>query len=324
MPIPRARYTGAERLRRLAAHEIWNIGIVDQPIWDIYRHGLTGRTRWLPTPPPGSMLADPSWQPQPGGGGTMYAEFLNYADGRGEIWSADIRAGGDLTAAQFKPFLQFGHHASYPFPFQDLNGRQLMTAETWQAGSAQLWGLGDEAESLGPLLPGRAVVDPTLWHGDGRWWLFCTLQDVDPDGALFLFHTEQLGDAWTPHPANPVQVGRVGSRPAGPLFRAGGRLVRPGQDCSSTYGGAVILFDVEILDEHRYRETPVRRIDPVPGRYSSGLHTIHAAGEQTLIDGKRWGVGVRSISRKLKRWLTLSSRSHISNKLQTCTAPNLW
>ena len=275
-----------ERGRRALLDEVWNIGVVDQPVDDIARRGIVTPVRWLPDPAPGTMLADPSCRLHPDGGATLYAEYLALAGRRlGEVWSAEVAPAADLATARFTPMLQLPHHMSYPFPLAGEAGQALLTAETWQAGGALLW---DGTRQVGTIMPGRQVVDPTLWRDGDRHWLFCTFQDSDPNGALHLYHAPAITGPWTAHPGNPVQTGRDRSRPAGPLFRMGNVLVRPAQDCSATYGGAVVLHAVTRLDAEGYAESVLRRLDPVAGRYGAGLHTICAAGQRTLVDGKRW------------------------------------
>jgi hypothetical protein len=294
-------YSFAERVNRLCCDEIWNIGVIQQTAEDIVRRGIVGVPRWMPSGPSGRMLADPGFRAHDDGSCRLYAEHLDY-DGAhsGEIWCADVGCVEDLLHARFRPLLALDYHASYPFPFTDERGRELLTAETWQAGAALLWDERAPAQALGTLMPGR-VVDPTLWRRNGTWWLFCSLRDADPDGALFLFRAPELSGPWSAHPGNPIRKGRAGSRPAGPLFEADGRLIRPGQDCSRTYGGGVILHEVTRLDGIAYEEVAVRRIDPVQGPYASGLHTICPAGELTLIDGKSWRWNTGGALRKLRR-----------------------
>jgi hypothetical protein len=293
-----------EQLRRKLCHEAWNIGVVDQPAADIARHGIVRPPRWLAAPAPGTMLADPSCFARADGGFDLYAEYLDYRQPRGAIWRATVPAGADLATARFAPLLAEPWHMSYPFAFADEDGGRLLTAETWQAGRAMLWRQAGEGwEPAGVVLAGREVVDPTLWLGPDRWWLFCSFHDDGPDDRLHLFHAPGPTGPWTPHAANPVRVGAAGSRPAGPLFLADGVLIRPGQDCTLTYGGAVILHAVRRLDPEGYAEEAVRFLGPVPGAYPHGLHTVCPAGDMTLIDGKRWRRDLPGFARKLRRRL---------------------
>ncbi len=262
------------------------------------RRGLREPARWMIPPGRGCMVADPAYRERRDGGRVLYAEWLDYRTNVGEIWAAEVASGRDLVEAQLTPLLSLPVHVSYPFPFEDEEGRLLMTAETWQAGEVALWTDERPPRRLGALVAGHRILDPTLHRAGTQWWLFCTLHDVDPNGALFLFHAKSPQGPWIAHRGNPVKIDRAGSRPAGPLFWADGRLIRPAQDCSVTYGGAVILHEVIRLDEAGFLERVVRRLDPLPGPYPRGIHTLCPAGPQTLIDGKRWRVDLARASRK--------------------------
>jgi hypothetical protein len=283
------RRSPLERLRRFLLAEYWNIGVVDQTTEDIAARGIAGPVRWLATPSHGTMLADPHCLVRPDGRRTLFAEYLDYRAPRGELWSADLAPGQDLAGAVFRPFLSTGFHMSYPQTF-GADGEVFLICESWEAQGIPLWrDTGGGWEPLPPILAGRQVVDPTLFKWQGRWWLFCTFQDDEPDGRLHLFHAANPRGPWTPHPANPVQADPGCARPAGPIFMKGDVPVRPAQDCSRTYGGAVVLQEILELTADSYRERALRRLEPSSPSYPHGLHTLAPAGEVSLVDGKRWG-----------------------------------
>lgn len=82
--------------------------------------------------------------------------------------------------------------------------------------------------------------------------------------------------------------------------------MRPAQDCSRTYGGAVALYAITRLNDHEYEEEELRRLVAPPGEYPHGLHTLCPAGEITLIDGKRWRTHPPVLLRKLLRKVSRS------------------
>jgi hypothetical protein len=62
-----------------------------------------------------------------------------------------------------------------------------------------------------------------------------------------------------------------------------GKLYRPGQDCSRSYGGAVVVHHVRALSPGAFDEVEVKSVDGT--RWGAdGLHTLSAAGPCTLID----------------------------------------
>jgi len=291
-------------LRFLLYRDDWNIGVIAQPAEAIVANGVCQQVRWLPRPQSRTMFADPSALIEQNGSLTLFAEFLDYRHDVGEIWSAAIAMGDDPAEAVLRPLLSMPTHMSYPFPFRDDTGRICLTAETWQAGNALLWVR--EAgtwRNQGPLFSGRPVVDPTLWRGTDRWWLFCGFADDAPNDRLHLFHTTRLGQEWTPHPGNPVKQDRRSSRGAGPLFEANGKLIRPAQDCSSTYGGAITLNAISELTPERFAEEVVQQLDPIPGEYPDGLHTICPAGPMTFVDGKRLRLDLVGVLPRLRALL---------------------
>jgi hypothetical protein len=273
----------SERLYR----EEWNIGIVDQTAEEIVQHGFRLAPRWLPRAE-GAMQADPSCLPFEDGRLLLMAEHMDYRSGRGEIWSAVVPAGSKLDSLAFYPWLAGTCHLSYPFPFVDARGRRYLTVESAEADGLFLWREdGGKWILSGSILPDLPAIDATLWRDSERWWLFCGLRNDLPNERLYLYHAEKPEGPWSPHRANPVKIDAASSRPAGPLFWAAGLLIRPAQDCSQTYGGAVVLNEVRRLDLDGFSETAIRRLEPIDSAYPHGLHTFCSAGECTLIDGKR-------------------------------------
>jgi hypothetical protein len=92
---------------------------------------------------------------------------------------------------------------------------------------------------------------------------------------------------FTPHPCNPVVADVRRARMAGRLFRHGGRLYRPAQNCTPQYGSSLVIHEVTALTPGAYREVPVQEIHPDWDRRYVGIHTINAAAGLSLIDLRR-------------------------------------
>lgn len=259
------------------------MGVVAAPAHELV-HGLAhDRVRWLEAPA-GAFLADPMTLTDGEAGGTLLAELYWHRERRGKIVALDVNAPEPVVV------LERAWHLSYPFLFEH-EGQTYCLPEMWEARRVQLF----RAEPFpsrwidGPiLLDDFAGVDATLHHDGERFWLFCADRDDSPEAKLWLFHSRDLERGWQPHPWNPIRCDLRGSRPAGPLFTDGATLWRPAQDCTTTYGGAVVINRVLELTPTRYREEAVTRLEPDrAGPYPDGLHTFCAAGPMTLIDGKR-------------------------------------
>ena len=72
-----------------------------------------------------------------------------------------------------------------------------------------------------------------------------------------------------------------------PISERTTKLVRPGQDGSRRYGGAVVLCRVDALTPETYRETPIGRIEPdwAPGLLAT--HTFAFDSRYECLDGLR-------------------------------------
>jgi len=260
--------------------EQWNVGVIRQRAADIVQNGITEPVHWLPSlrswfgwADPGVYVVQDRVQ--------VFVERLNWLTGRGQIWSGRLQD----THLVFDPWVTSPLHLSYPFPLR-VHDSLYFTMETHEASALYIWEKTATSWIQHKILD-RPAVDPTIWYDDHGWWLFCTFADDQPNRNLHLFFADRIEGTWVPHPKNPVKTDPGSSRPAGPLFRANGRLVRPGQDCTQTYGGALVLNAITELSRTGFRERPIRRLNPLHD-YPDGLHTLCPAGEVTLIDGKRW------------------------------------
>ncbi len=247
---------------------------------------VRGVLRELPNPA-GRYLADP-FAIEVCGRHFVFVEDFSVAAGRAVI--SVIEAGADGTWTSPRPVLVRDHHLSYPFVFEHA-GEIWMLPETGQAGRIELHraaAFPDRWVLHRVLLDGLVAVDPTLhMTGDGLWLFAQVVQGHRDPGELHLWSADALDGEWRSHPRNPVVTDPGTSRPAGRLFTRDGLLLRPGQDGSRRYGGAVVLNRVDELSATGYRETPIGRIEPDWAPGLTGTHTITSDGRYEWIDGYR-------------------------------------
>lgn len=268
----------------------WTVGIVPQSAESVVREGLRSEVRWLAASNK-EFLADPFALPLPDGRLLVLAELLPYRTFQGEIVSA-LTTRAAFESAEFKPMLRLPGHLSYP-QLVPWRGQWLLFCEAWEAGCLPVFAAPDPVgpwKQVARLLPGVPAVDPTLIEHQGRWYMFATSHSDGPSRRLRIYHGDTPLGPWLPHARKIVVDDSSCARPAGPFIRlADGTLVRSAQDCSETYGGAVQLFRVDQLSPEHYAETFLRRIDPLPGPWGWGLHTLCPIDETScIIDGKRW------------------------------------
>ena len=94
----------------------------------------------------------------------------------------------------------------------------------------------------------------TLLQYENRWWIFAAISDWQSSqwDALGLFYADDLFGDWSAHQANPVLLDAKAARPAGAMYRQGGELWRPAQDCSKGYGAGLSLCRVDRLGSRTF------------------------------------------------------------------------
>lgn len=237
-------------------------------------------------PPPGRFYADPCVIEHEGDDHVFFEEWRPDL-GRGVIsW---MRRDGERFAPP-EQVLERPYHLSYPFVFR-AGGDIFMIPETGRANRIEMYRAVDFPQRWEPaqiLVDDIAAADATVLEADGGWWMFATVAEEGSSKCdqLWVFHADAVGGPWKPHVRNPVKIDVRSARPAGSLFRRGGRLIRPTQDCSATYGGALTLCEVTRLTRRDYAEVEVAKL--LPGWLPSnlGFHTLSSSRGLEVIDGK--------------------------------------
>jgi hypothetical protein len=239
-----------------------------------------------------------SWQR-----GHLYADpFLFEHEGRHHLFCEEIapgsrravishtELGGDRVPARAPaPVLEASYHLSYPFVFAH-QGALFMIPETSAQQRVELYRAVEFPHRWvreGVLLEGLAASDATVLCEDGLLWMFVGV--AAPHAMmldeLHLFTASTPLGPWLPHPANPVVSDVRCGRPAGAIQRWGARLVRPAQDGSLRYGGAVSFREIDVLSRERYAEHEIARIDPGDlGGAARATHTYAADNRYEAVD----------------------------------------
>ncbi len=287
------QFVGAlHRLAECALDERWRLGVLETSIGALLA-GEPPRVRWLPERTEG-WLADPVGVRGP----VVLAEAFDPATGRGHLVRTELGAGAPVV-----PVLEAPHHLSWPFLAEE-DGQIFLLPEASATGRIQLFRAApfpDRFEPDAVLVDGFAGVDPTVVRHAGHWYLFATDRADQDETRLHLFVAEALRGPWRRHPMSPVVDDLRAARPAGSLFTHGGSLFRPAQDCSRTYGGAVVINRILALTPELFRELPVARLDPDPaGPCPDGLHTLSVTDRGIVIDGKREHWSLRAFLANLR------------------------
>jgi hypothetical protein len=280
------RRTARELAHRFLRHEQWNVGIIEAPIESLLETPQPTVARWLRRSARDEYYADPFGIVHDGKL-TVFCEHLDRRIGPGRIVALDADGTGPARTVDIGPSV----HRSYPYLLQHA-GRLYCIPETEAANEVALY----EVESFperwrrcATLISGRSLVDATPFQYEDRWWLAASVPAVGgAECELHLFYADQLTGPWRAHDANPVKVDVRSARPAGTPFWKDGVLYRPAQDSSKDYGGRVVINRVLELTTQNFEEEACAVVDPpLGGPYRSGLHTLAAVGNITLVDAKR-------------------------------------
>ncbi len=262
---------------------------VTRPTWRVALGTAAGddpfslSTSWRPVEaPPGHFYADP-FLARSGSKTYLFVENFDVQLGLAGIAVVDLESGEGRTV------LSAAHHLSYPFVFE-VDGVWYMVPESADAFELVLYRCDAfpyawSRDSV--LLDSTAVYDATLLERDGLWWLFYAAgtRGAADDDELHVWFSEELRGPYRPHPLNPVRSTAVGSRPAGRVVERDGRLLRPAQDGSREYGGAIVIQLIDRLSTAEYSERTVGRIDAAVVN-ARGIHTIERLDELVVVDTK--------------------------------------
>lgn len=301
-----ARYVGktlrnrARALGRLMPQPVWSIGLVKRPISDFIRAPELGEVQWLEALPAGCFIADPFGVPTEDGMRVL-AEEYDYHTHKGRVVQMDC---GPSGFGEPQPAIDPPFHVAYPYLLEH-DGETYCLPEASQSREVALYqAAGERWQKVATLVDGFAAVDPTVFQHEGRWWLLCTDYELGSQSNLCAWHADELMGPWQPHPGNPLKIDVRSSRPAGTPFVHEGRLYRPSQDCSLGYGSGIAINRIVRLTPAEFEEETVNVLRPDPaGPYPSGLHTLSACGDWTLVDGMRLKVAADTLTSRFSTYL---------------------
>lgn len=271
------------RIQQLFYTYKWNIGIIEAPIHEVaLQQGQHWKVKWLKEEAGDDFNADPFGIFKKDGPELIYE---HYSQGKG-ILRLNTKGSPD------KEILSASHHFSYPYLFHE--GQSIYCLPEQQSiGQVILYTFHADKKSLEKyciLLDNFNAVDPSLLYYNNKYWLFCTnAANKGADLRLYIFYADNLCGPYRPHLQNPVKTDIRSARPGGHFFTHEGTLYRPSQDSSNSYGGRLVIHQIEELTETTFTERAINFLEPdqLQGKYTAGWHTLSSCGNFTLVDGKR-------------------------------------
>lgn len=273
------------------SYELWNIGIMNAaPDFLLKSKSFnSSKITWLPPHKRYAYYADPFPYIHKGNF-YIFAEDLSYFNKRGKICRLQVNPSSGEVVGK-KEIFRKDYHYSYPCIFS-YEKETYMLPETVSKKELALYKAVDFPDAWQKervIFSKRNIIDATIFYYDNYFWLFYTTKSkIHPkDSELHIAYSRNLQSSFKDHPGNPVKVDSSSSRPAGNIFVHKGKLYRPAQDCSKTYGGNLVINEIVKLSVSEYTEKQINKISMENHPYyNKGIHTVNFAGEYMVFDAK--------------------------------------
>ena len=237
-------------------------------------------------PPRDRFYADPfllKWHGQ----SYLFFEDYRYDKTKGLISCIPLDDNGypiDTAVVLERPY-----HLSFPFVFT-WSGEVWLIPETSANRTIELYRARRfpyDWKHEATLLQAVDASDSVLLHRADVWWLFTNLAERNTAcyANLALFFAPSLFGPWVAHPSNPIVSDATRARPAGAIFTDNGQLIRPGQDCSHSYGQAIQFNRIEALTKTHYQEHPIWKTTADWSVRCLGTHTYNCNEDFEVLDG---------------------------------------
>ncbi len=216
----------------------------------------------------------------------IFFEELDFKSDKGHISFLELDEQGDVI--KIEKIIERPYHMSYPF-LLDWNKELYMVPETSGNKTIEVYKctqFPNKWEFVMNLMKNISAKDTTLFYHNDLWWLFTSIKSEHGNcSELHLFYsTDFLSNEWINHPQNPIVSDVRYERGAGSIFINNGKLYRPSQDCSGTYGRAVNFNEIVTLNTEDYKEIMTSRIEPFWDNTLIGTHTFNLAENFVVVD----------------------------------------
>jgi hypothetical protein len=287
-------------LNDLFRQEDWNVGYCESSMEDFINNTDKEQLniQWFKKPRKNCYFADP-FIIKTKKDTYIFFEWYSYPKGKADLAVA-------LKSEYFKKYhklTNFKEHRSYPYIFE-YEGYIYCLPEANQTKQVVLYRFDEEKLTLekeSVLLEGFPIVDATLHHHNGKWFMFLVNQK-NSHTHLDIYYSENLRGPYKSHELNPVMIDCSKARPAGKIFSFEGKTIRPSQNCTEHYGQSITLEEIDLLTEKQFKTKEFGRILPINNSdYDKGIHTINSDDNIVVFDGKRFVFTFSGFKQQLKQ-----------------------
>ncbi len=232
----------------------------------------------------------------------LFAELFHRIKGKGVIGVAKVKNG---KCGKFKVCLNLPYHLSYPCVFED-DGDIYMVPECARSKKISVYKAVNfpcRWEESYVLYDGPGVDTTPVPNSLSNKLSFITTLRINDNKENNCLYAVSRGDSKKLLLNNDYTV-----RSAGHFFKCNNDFFRPSQDCTDSYGGALVFKKLIDVSLENYKEETYKRICPDDIRVNekryvfNGIHTYNKTDEYEVIDlSYDVGKSVQYILKKIKR-----------------------
>lgn len=260
----------------------WNLAFVDGSLEDIIEKGEL-KLHWMKGNNRKQWFADPFILEVTETTIICLVEELSYSTMKGRIARIEIDR-QSYKLKNIKILLDLPTHLSFPFIYR--KGEDVFVLpENSASGSSTIYKYDKIDEELIPLqkIAERPFTDATIFNDGVHSYLLSTELPTPNGQQLNIFGFSDEKFIAGQEPIHSVYFNNRCARNAGEIFKCGGKLYRPAQDCNGGYGKGVIIQEVQ-FDQHGFHFCDVRSFYPDSWVYNMGYHTFNHYKELTVVD----------------------------------------
>lgn len=214
----------------------------------------------------------------------LVEEFI-YSEWKGRI-SLLVIDRQSLQLKSIQVLLNLESHLSFPFIFRE-NDELFIIPENAESGNLSMYLYDSKAYTLRKVrtILKEPVIDPVILYHNQKYFLYGSLKDKDTNGSLYGWVAKDLHDIFNPILHAPIITGKLSqARRGGDFFTVNGQLYSAVQSCVHSYGEALHICNVNILEDGLLQEDIITTLLPTV-EYSYGLHTFNKYQDLCVVDG---------------------------------------
>lgn len=264
--------------RKYATSNKWNIGFIEDSLDTILDPNHPVTIHWMKHKEKKSWFADPFILGIDDAHIYVLVEEFYYPIDRGRISKLTVNR-NTYQLEKIDVILELPTHLSFPAIIRK-DGKTYIYPENSESGKLAFYEFDTVSNKCIPskILCERPLTDAIITDLFGENQIISTELPNPNKNILGIYQNGKKIKEFT-FPENVA-------RNAGDWFMRNGKIYRPAQDCTKTYGGAVIFQNVFKNNAGEYEFKNIRRLSSDNPIYNQGFHTFNHHQGLSVVDAK--------------------------------------